>query len=282
MHPTLIRIDGFRLTTYGLMVAVAFATAGLLIVRRGRKEGVSVDFLQDLMVWGMIAGLVGSRLLHVVLNLDYYFQHPIEIVFSREGYVFYGGFLAGFASVVYMIRRQGEDIWKIGDLIAPYLAMAQGIGRIGCTLFGCCYGAVTSLPWGVCFPRTIDPSSGMIDGTPAYLEHLSEGWISMEATHSLPVHPSQLYSSALGWLNFGLLLYLRKRGYRRGELLLAYVLVYATGRFLVEFTRGDPRGEFMGLLSTSQFIALLLFIGALVVMAWRRKQSKADPVNPTE
>ena len=148
MHPTLIRIDGFRLTTYGLMVAVAFATAGLLIVRRGRKEEVSVDFLQDLMVWGMIAGLVGSRFLHVVLNLDYYFQHPIEIIFSREGYVFYGGFLAGFATVVYMIRRQGEDIWKIGDLIAPYLAMAQGIGRIGCFLFGCCYGAATSLPWG--------------------------------------------------------------------------------------------------------------------------------------
>ncbi len=271
MHPTLIRIYGFPITTYGLMVAIAFASAGWLIVRRGRREGIPVDFLQDLMVWAMVASLVGARLLHVVVNFGYYLENPLDIIFSREGYVFYGGFLAGFATVVYRVHRQGQDIWKIGDLIAPYLAMAHGIGRIGCFLFGCCYGAVTSVPWAVRFPRVIDPGSGMIEGSPAYLHHLSEGWVTAHAAHSLPVHPSQLYSSALLWLNFGFLLYLRRRGHRKGDLLLTYVTVYAVGRFIVEFTRGDHRGELLGSLSTQQVIAVLLFVGGLIGMIWRHR-----------
>lgn len=269
MHPTLFRIGSFQITTYGLMLAIAFATAGWLVLRRGEKEGIPVDFLQNLMVAAMIAGLVGARALHVIVNLDYFRRHPFEIVFSREGYVFYGGLLAGLGTAVFFIHRHRQDIWKIGDLIAPYLAMAQGIGRWGCFLFGCCFGRLSSLPWAVRFPRTIDPATDAIDGSPPYLDHRFLGWIDTDATHSLPIHPSQLYSSALGWLNFLFLLYLRSRGGRPGELLLAYLIFYSVGRFLVEWTRGDPRGEFLSL-STSQVVAVLLFAAALGTLIWRR------------
>ncbi|MFH1741382.1 MAG: prolipoprotein diacylglyceryl transferase [bacterium] len=271
MHPTLFRIGGFQITTYGLMLAIAFAVASTLIVRRGEREGIPGDFLQNLLVWIMIAALVGSRLLHVYVYWDYFRTHPAEIVFSREGYVFLGGFVAAFGVAVYLILRNGQNIWKIGDLLVPYLALAQGIGRLGCFGFGCCFGRPTSVPWAVRFPRTVDPS-GLLDGSPAYLHHLSQGWIGPEATHSLPVHPSQLYSSALGWCAFLFLLYLRRRGHRPGELMLSYILIYSIGRFLVEWTRGDPRGEFLHILSTSQAGAVALFAAGLGTLIWRRLQ----------
>ena len=143
MHPTLFRIGSLQITTYGFLLAVAFATAGWLILRKGEKEGIPVDFLQNLMVGVMIAGLVGARALYVIVDFDYFRVHPLEIIFSREGYVFFGALLGGLAAAVLMIHRAHQSIWKIGDLIAPYIAMAQGIGRIGCFLFGCCFGAVS-------------------------------------------------------------------------------------------------------------------------------------------
>ena len=92
MHPTLFRVYGFQITTYGLMLAIAFAVASTLIVRRGEREGIPGEFLQNLLVVVMVAALVGARLLHILVDLEYYRAHPLEAVFSREGYVFFGGF----------------------------------------------------------------------------------------------------------------------------------------------------------------------------------------------
>jgi phosphatidylglycerol:prolipoprotein diacylglycerol transferase len=273
MHPTLFRIGSFQITTYGLMLALAFAIAGWLMLRRGEKEGIPVDFLQNLMVAVVIAGLVGSRVLYVIVNLNYFRVHPFEMVFSREGYVFIGGLLVGLGTALFLIHRHRQDVWRIGDLFAPYLAMAQGIGRLGCFGFGCCFGRPSSLPWAVRFPRTINPVTGDIDGSPAYIYHLSEGWIDRHATHSLPVHPTQLYDSAVGWLNLLFLLYLRRRGCRTGELWLAYLMFYSVTRFLTEFARGDPRGEVLRLLSTTQAVGIVIFFGALGTLIWRRARS---------
>ncbi|HOE11207.1 MAG TPA: prolipoprotein diacylglyceryl transferase [bacterium] len=270
MHPTLFRIGGFQITTYGLMLAIAFAVAASLIVRRGEREGIPGEFLQNLLVVTMVAALLGARLLHILVNFDYFLEHPAGALFSREGYVFFGGLLAGIAASIYWIRRQGQDVWKVADVIAPYLSLAQGIGRWGCFGFGCCYGRPSSLPWAVRFPRTIDPFSGLIDGAPAYLDHLSKGWIAPDDIYSLPVHPSQLYESALAWLNFLILLYLRKRGCQKGDLFLIYLLLYSIGRFLVEFTRGDPRGEILHLLSTSQVVSMGVFAVAGAFLIHRR------------
>jgi len=252
------------------MLAIAFAVAATLIIRRGEREGIPGDFLQNLLVVAMVAALLGARLLHILVDFDYFLDHPAEVLFSREGYVFFGGFLAGTGASIYWIRHRGQDVWKVADVLAPYLSLAQGIGRLGCFGFGCCYGHPTSLPWAVQFPRTIDPSSGMIDGTPAYLHHLAEGWITPDAAHSLPVHPSQLYESALAWLNFFILIYLQKRGCQKGVLFLTYLLLYSTGRFLVEFTRGDPRGELLHLLSTSQVVSVGLFAVACAMLIYRK------------
>lgn len=263
MHPTLFEIFGTPITTYGFMVAVSFATLWLLTVFRGKKLGYSEDFIQNLLAVIVISAFVSARLLHVSVNWNYYSQNPSEIIFSREGYVFLGGFVgAVVCSIAYTLWKR-QSLLGVADLFAPYLALAQGIGRIGCFLFGCCYGGVCNLPWAVQFPKE----------SPAYYDHLMHGLIGEGASQSLPVHPTQIYESLFSFVHFGILLAIRKHQSFRGQVAMSYLMIYSIGRFIIEIYRGDARGTLDGLLSTSQTISLLLFAGGLIGYFWAWKKA---------
>lgn len=262
MHPTLFNIFGVQITTYGLMMALAFVTLWLSVVRRGQKLGYSQDFIINLITVIVVCAFVFARLLHVIIEWEYYSQNLSAIFLSRDGFVYLGGFIGAVVFGVAYTRRNQQSILGIADLFAPYLALAQGVGRFGCFFYGCCFGSVCSVPWGVHFP---------VD-SPAYIFQLNEGLITANAASSLPVHPTQLYTSLFNFVHFGILLFIRSRQSFRGQMAMCYLMIYSVGRFLIEFFRGDSYRGMYGFLSTSQIISIHLFLAGLAGYLILRKR----------
>jgi phosphatidylglycerol:prolipoprotein diacylglycerol transferase len=195
----------------------------------------------------IMSGLLGARVLYVLLNLSYFRVHPWESMKVWEGgLVFYGGFV--LAAVVGMVftRYRGYPISDVADCLAPGLALGQGIGRWGCLFAGCCYGKPTALPWGITFR---DPAS--------------------LAPLGIKLHPVQLYEFAGDILVAGLLwlLLMRERD-SHGDIFWLYVLLYGVLRFGLETLRGDDRGAMIGGLAPSQMIALvaILISGSILLV----------------
>jgi prolipoprotein diacylglyceryltransferase len=142
------------------------------------------------------------------------------------------------------------------------MVLGLGFTRIGCFLAGCCHGEKTDLPWGVVFPQGSQASRVFTGNT----------------APSPPVHPTQLYESALGFALVPLAIYLLKRRKFTGQTFLILIVCYAVGRFLLEFIRADDdRGTVLGILSTSQFIGLVLVPLAIGLYLWRRKTAPPPP-----
>ncbi len=271
MYPTLIEINGFQITTYGFLIACAFATLWLLSMRRGVKLGYREEFIQNILMITVICAFLFARLLHIIVDWEFYLKYPWKILFSREGFIFLGGFVGAVICISIYTKKQGYSINGVSDLFAPYLALAQGIGRIGCTLFGCCYGKVCGPEYGVQFPH----------GSPAFYEHLYHGLISQSAKASLPVYPTQIYHSLFNFAHFGILLWIRSKQTFRGQLAMCYLMIYGVGRFVIEFYRGDPRGEY-GPFSTSQVISFTMFLcGSIGYWILKRKQFPPETIQPT-
>lgn len=141
MHPVLMKIGPLTVYSYGVMVGVGFGLATLLIYRSAARFGLDKEKIIDLTIIVLITGLLGARLLYVILNLPYYLEYPLEIInLSKGGLVWYGGFLAALIAAVSYTGRLKSNFWQVADLFAPYIALAQSFGRIGCYLNGCCYG----------------------------------------------------------------------------------------------------------------------------------------------
>jgi phosphatidylglycerol:prolipoprotein diacylglycerol transferase len=272
MHPRLLTFPAFEvmghtlgpftLHTYGVLLAIAFL-AGLWVASyRARKEGLDAARVTDMAVWVLIAGLVGAKVLLVLVDWRYYGHNPGELLsIFQSGGVFYGGLVGGLALAWWYIRRYHLPGWQTGDALAPGVILGQAIGRIGCFSAGCCWGKATLVPWAVTFT---DIYASRAVGTPM----------------DVPLHPTQLYESLACFLIFFFLLWLAPRKRFHGQVLLSYVALYSTVRFGLEFLRGDPdRGTwFRGALSTSQLIAIVLLLGvAILLPRVRRTQPVAAP-----
>lgn len=245
MHPILFKIGPITIYTYGVLIATAFFLGLALAARQARVEGEDPQKIMDLSFYILISAIVGSRLLYIVVEYKEYISNPLRIFKVWEGgLVFYGGFIMAMAVVIIYIRKHGMNLWKVGDILAPSVAIGQGVGRLGCFFAGCCYGRETDVPWAVIFkdPNTLAPMD-------------------------VHIHPTQLYDSANGFIIFTALIILRKFKKFDGQLFWTYTLLYAVGRFIVEIFRGDERGFVIeSFLSTSQFIAIPLFAVSIIMM----------------
>jgi phosphatidylglycerol:prolipoprotein diacylglycerol transferase len=248
LHPILFRIGSFQLPTYGVILATALLAAVYVVMRLGKREGLDAGRLFDFSTWLIIVALVGAKLLMVITDWHYYWQNPGDLVswgMFQAGGVFYGGFIAAAFFAWWYTRRNKLPIWKVFDVYAPAIALGQGIGRWGCFAAGDDYGKPTNFPIHVVFTS---PVAHQIGGVPL----------------NVPVHPVQLYESALVLGIFGYLMWKFRHKAYDGQIFVLYLALYAAARFFLEFLRGDPdRGfVFHHLLSTSQFIAILALIAA--------------------
>jgi phosphatidylglycerol:prolipoprotein diacylglycerol transferase len=256
LHPFLISIGSFRIPTYGALLALAFLSGIYLAMRLGRRVGVDSARILEFSSWVSIVVLMGAKVLWVLTLWSYYRDHPGEIfsyaTFTTAG-VFYGGFLAALFFTIWYVRVRKISFWKFADVLAPSVALGTSVTRLGCFSAGCDYGTPTTAPWGVVFTNAIAHEA---TGVPL----------------GVRLHPTQLYESLTTLVIFGLLLWWFPRKKQDGDIFLAYLGLYAVGRFFLEFLRGDEdRGfVFHHALSTSQFIALLMLAGIATVFIWRR------------
>lgn len=141
MHSVLIKLGPLSIYSYGVMVALGFGLSTFLIYTRAAKFNLDKERIIDLAIIILVGGIIGARLLYVLSNVDYYASRPIEILnLSKGGLVWYGGFVAGLIVSIWYLKKNRINFWAFTDLAAPYIALAQSLGRIGCFLNGCCFG----------------------------------------------------------------------------------------------------------------------------------------------
>lgn len=368
MRPKLLEIPlgiaTLPVHAYGFMLMLGFLVGVIICARRGRRLGISPDFVIDMTIGIMIASIIGARIGYLIqfrhmfdfgifdlsdggvnlfggivgwiLPLGWYLrrkrQQPqgaspspaaavparrellslrelavlvpacfgmavivargVHLMLNRHGYnwellrvwegglAFYGGVIVASVAGYIAARRAGLPFLRVADLVMPEVALGYGITRLGCFLNGCCFGTVAQeLPWAVRFPRLFDEESHLI-GSPAYLDHFQRGLVTEVAEHSLPVHPTQLYSLAWGLVLFGILSVLWYRRRREGEVFAWFGILYAIERFLLEFLRADNQtttdaAKWLGWMTMWQWVSVLTLAGMAAGLVWvYRKQPR--------
>ena len=261
MFPQLFHIGGFSQSTYGVLVALAFLVALMVIGRLARRAGLNYDAVLNLGIYCALAAIAGAKVMMILIDVPYYLHNPGEI-FSlaslQAGGVFYGGLIAALITAGVYMRRKHLPLLQTADVFAPGIALGHGIGRLGCFAAGCCWGVPTHLPWAVTFTN---PISKQLVGVPL----------------DIPLHPTQLYESAAEFVIFGILYRSIRKQHQPGTIISLYLMLYSTVRFLVEFVRfHEQPNPFDGPLNTSQWISLaLLALGAAYWVRARKHQAVA-------
>ncbi|MDQ7795000.1 MAG: prolipoprotein diacylglyceryl transferase [bacterium] len=242
MRPELFRLGPLTFHSYGAMLALGILAGVYVAGREARRRGIDPAIIVDFAIYGILAGLLVSRLLYVGTHLSEYLADPIRMLYIHEGGLsLHGGVIGGALVGIVYARRVRLPFWQLTDIAAPALPLATGITRIGCFLNGCCYGVPTSLPWGV-YTR--------------YAFGLR--------------HPTQIYEAVLTGLLFWLLWRFRHRARWDGQVFLLYVAIYSAIRFGVEAFR--EVAMLTPWLSVAQAASLAFFTLAAGIWLWRQRR----------
>jgi phosphatidylglycerol---prolipoprotein diacylglyceryl transferase len=245
MHPEICQIGPLTIYSYGLMLVIAFLTSSFLLEQQARKEGFDGSVIFNLVFMAFVFGVAGSRLFYVVENSGYYLKAPLEIfMLQRGGLSWFGGFISGSLFAVAYSRAKGLSAYKTLDLIAPFLALAQSIGRVGCFLNGCCFGKESV--FGVYFP-----------------------------VHDKVLIPTQVYSSLILLCIFLFLRFRQGLKHKDGAIFFTYLLLYSLQRFFIEFWRADNPVVFFGL-TLFQLLSILAFVISLIQLVNIRAGKKVS------
>lgn len=280
MHPTFFEIPvpfigkTIPIHSYGFMMAIGFFV-GIFVARwRAKKEGIDPNVISDLGIYVLCAGVIGSRLFFVIENFDEYSGHLLDIFkIYQGGLVFYGGLICSFVVLFIIVKKRNLSALKIMDVLLPSVVLGLAFGRIGCFLNGCCYGDVasSSLFCAVKFPKTIDVY-GAVSGSPVFLHHYEQGLVRLSDSHSLFVHPSQLYASVSCVIIFFMLNAFWKHRKKDGNVAIMFGIIYSAYRFCIEFIRDDnlPLSDS---LTISQNISIVVFVVSTVLLSIRLKSA---------
>ena len=241
---------------YGLMIAIGYLLALLYIFRKNKNIGIDKKNLEDLMFYILLLGILGGKLFYILTywgDFGSTLSAKISYIFKsfQYGFVFYGGFLMSLAVFFFFTWKKKMPRAAALDLIAPALALAHSLGRMGCFFAGCCYGRPTDSVFGVIF----DNPQGEV---PA-------------ALRGIPLHPVQLYEAFGNLVLFAVLNQILSKEIKtkklRGRVFCAYALLYGILRFTLEFFRGDDRGSGLLSLSPAQTISVIIAASAVVFLS---------------
>ena len=248
MKNELLTIGPFTIYGYGLMIAIGIVAGCLTAEYRARKQGLDSEQIFPMILWCLVGGFLCAKLLFWITEWKSIAQDPGFMMETlSSGFVVFGGIIGGILTGFLYCRIKGLIFFKYADVILPSVALAQGFGRIGCFLAGCCYGKETESVFSVIFQN------------------------SEYAPNHVALIPTQLYSSGLDFLHF-LLLLLIARNKADGQVTACYLIFYSIGRFVIEFFRGDIIRGSVGILSTSQFISIFTGIAGIVLLIRIRKK----------
>lgn len=259
MYPTLLKIGSFEITTFGLMMFLAFVVAGWVMTRQYRRYGLTDDLASTVVMAAAIGGIIGAKVYYAIL------YHSWRDLFARAGLVWYGGLIGGVIACSFVVLRARADYLVAADATAPALAIGYALGRVGCFLVGDDYGRPTDAWFGVAFPKGSPP-------TTAYA--LREFGVridpSIPDSTILRVHPTQIYEALAGIAMFALLMWLARRGHPKGRVFGVFLILMGIERFLVEIVRAKD-DRFLGAFTIAQLISVLLVMVGLVLVSIRRE-----------
>ncbi|MHC4680286.1 MAG: prolipoprotein diacylglyceryl transferase [Planctomycetota bacterium] len=323
MYPELFEIPFLHVTakTYGVMMVIGFLVALWLAKRLSWNLSPDTRPITSAALYCLVAGIVGARLLYVALSFEQFRGRPLAALAVWEGgLVLLGGVISAVVVLLVFLIYHRLPIRRYLDILAIGVMLGVAFGRIGCFLIGDCYGKPTGLPWGVRFPYNSFPYISQINADPARnrpeprlmlpregyfgslgkdgkwypkpFEQLTERQkiaVTEGQYRCLPVHPTQLYSSALAafWC---LILYLFRRRAQRAEdadspgklfakpgcTFALALIVYGLGRFFIEFLRDDNPLAFCGLTVSQDISITMIVLGAILMAAFQSMNLRAD------
>lgn len=261
VHPFSIEIGPLQFTGFGLAVLLGFVIAQIIAVRELTRRGQDASAMPDILIGAVLGAIAGSKIYYALLIGDW------SDLFSRGGFVFWGGVFGAFIVVLTMVHIKKLDVWQIADVAGIGIAGGYAVGRTGCWAVGDDYGRPWDSPLAVTFPEGAPPS------TADNLRLLFGVEIPPEIPgHTvLAVHPTQLYHVILALGMFGVLWRLRDHRHAVGWLFGAYCVLAGIERFLIEFVRAKDDRWFFGTLTMAQIIAVgFMLVGAAWMAArWR-------------
>ena len=266
MYNDLFSIGPFTIHGYGLMIAIGVVVAMVVSDKRAAKRGLNGELVYGLTIWTIVLGFLCAKVLYIITLFKDFLANPRAFL-NGSGFVVFGGIIGGVATIWGYCRLHKVRFIDMFDLVIPSVAIAQGFGRIGCLLAGCCYGKPTNSAIGIVFSH------------------------SEYAPNGVKLIPTQIIMSVGDFIIGGILFWLADRWEKRimeerglesrpsgteGRVGLAYLTLYSIGRFFIEFFRDDYRGS-VGVLSTSQFIGILVVAVCAVIYYLRfvRAEKKA-------
>jgi len=293
MFPILFEFQGIKISSYGLMLMLAFIICNYLLKKYLVSINEDGDQADDIIFYAAIGGILGAKIYYIIERIIfdsdfsniYGFLNIFKGIFSFDinllisginqfgsGLVFLGGLIGGMISVTIYVRKKSLNWFKVADWVAPYLILGQAIGRIGCFLVGDCYGRPCTLPWAVKFPQGLPPTTfesfkynyPIIFNMPSFQSIYSVG-------DYIPVHPTQLYEAMLYIVIYLYLIIIRnKNKHYSGLIMFEYLFLAGISRFLIEFIRLNPPYFFN--LSGAQLISLIMiFVSSFMMYNNRQK-----------
>lgn len=268
-HPFEITLGPLSLTGFGIAVLMAFVIAQIIsqreLARRGHDR--EAQAIPDLIFASVLGMLVGGKLYYVLI-----ITHDWRDIFTRAGFVFWGGLIGGVLFNWLYITRKKLSFARFSDVAGPAIAAAYSVGRTGCWTVGDDYGHPWNSRWAVAFPEGAPPSTaGIMNqmfGTP----------VPPGATPNtvLAVHPTQLYETGMAFLMFLVLWRFRDHKHAEGWLFGLYCVLAGIERFIVEFFRAKD-DRFFGPLTAAQIISLAIAALGVAVMAARSRTAPGRP-----
>ena len=263
MFPTLLRIGNFEITSFGLMMFIAFVTGGWVLTRQFRRYGLSEDLASSMVMAGAIGGIVGAKIYYAILFRDWH------LLFDRAGLVWYGGMIGGTIACSWLILKRRADFLTVADATSPPLALGYALGRIGCFLVGDDYGRPTNSWIGIAFPKGSPPTTA---------ESLRQFGVHVDASippdQVLRVYPTQLFESAAAFIIFLILFAASRRPHPKGRTFGLLLVLMGIERFLVEIVRAKD-DRFLGPFTIAQLISFLAIIIGTVLLT--RRENVIEP-----
>ena len=256
IDPIAFSIGSVDVRWWSITFIIAVLVILLWLWHFGRGFGIKPEFVVGIVAVAVPVGLIVSRLVHVIDFWDQYTSDPASII-GLEGLTIFGGILgAALGSWIYC-RMRGVPFAPLVDMAVPGIILAQTVGRIGCTINGCCGGEPTSLPWGFIYTQIDSQSSNL----------------------GVAIHPTQVYQILWNLIAFAILFWvLRGRLKPSGSLLIAYLALYSAGALTVRFFRSGT--SFLGPLHEGQLISMLILavtIPLLIVRTrWVKKNAEEE------
>ena len=247
MLPILFQFGPLTIYSFGVFMALAALAAAWVVHAELKRKGYNPELASTMVFAAAVGGLIGARILFILEDWSNFLRSPWGFIFTGAGFTWYGGFLGGVLGVSWVVWKNNIPWLRAADIAAPALAIAYGIGRLGCHVAGDGdWGTITNVPWGVAYTNAIigwvDPSTGL------------------PYPPGVRVHPTPIYEFLESLLIFGILWVLRKKDYAPGTMFWLYLALSGLARLVVEFWRLNPVFAF-GLTEAQWFGVLAIIVG---------------------